>query len=243
MADWFLTNIESYDIVKMLHRGLKLDVVDVVLKYIKNENEEENYLQFIASCIDDKHTTPFTFMGKVYKDHINCSPYGKKMPQRELSSLKYKIYTRLNAGVMQHYKKQQTTLLDFGLKQIKLGNVSKNFDVGQETEQNLKQKTILEVEDMTNRSAEKQILEKLHEEYTEFTNFNLYEVKVEQNNRPEIHFEATAESVDYDNAQLDEEGNYIPDVYLIKGVKSGKYFNATVEKMDSTNEDNSGLSV
>ncbi len=245
MADWFLKNINSNDVERMLRRSLKFDVVNLNLKYIKSEDElKEDFLQFIAACKDATHEVPFTFMGKIYKNYIMCAPLGKSVSQRELGSLKYNVYKRLNGEVMQHYKvKKQTTLTDFGVPPAKTGNVSKVFDVGTPNQKTTKQISIVDGSVLENKSAEHQVLIKLQQEYPEFTNFDIYSLQTVQNNRPEIHFEATAESIDYNNAELDDEGNYVPHTYYIHGVKSGKYFNATVEEQEDTVQNDGMLSA
>ncbi len=245
MADWFLKNINSYDIERMIRRNFKLDVVNLNLKYVKSEDElEEDFMQFSAACKDATHEMPFTFMGKIYKNYIMCSFFGKNVPQRELGSLKYNVYKRLNGNVMQHYKgKEQTTLIDFGVLPAKAGNISKMFDVGAPNQPTSKQVSIIDGSVLENKSDENQVLIKLQQEYPEFTNFDIYSLQTIHNNRPEIYFEATAESIDYNNAELDEEGNYVPHTYYIHGVKSGKYFNATVEEQEDTVQNDGMLSA
>ena len=220
MSVWFLKNVNEEDVSKMLKNAYGCEVLNVDLTFVKNEDEEQQYVQFIAKCKNLMIKNPFTFMGRIFPNKIQCTLFNKPIGKQYLGELKKAVSTRLSQNIFNSKNKKQT-ILD-------------NFTTGLSNTFELNKYDNLEVE-MENKSSEEQIIHKLQETFPEFSGFEIVNLEKVHAPRPELHFTARGEVANYDE-QLDEEGNYAPEVYLFTGVKSGKYFDVVHKKQEEDEE-------
>lgn len=220
MSVWFLKNVNAEDVSKMLKKAYDWDVEKVDLTFVKSEDEEEQHVQFIAKCKNTLLGKSFTFMGRIFSNKIQCNAFNRPIGKQHFKELKQTVSQRLTQNIFAQHKKQ-TIIDDFVPKLSNNCELNKNSN--------------LEVE-MENKTSEEQIIDKLQEKFPEFSGFVIVNLEKVHAPRPELHFVARGEVVDYDDQRLDEEGNYVPQVYLFSGVKSGKYFDVVHEKQETDEE-------
>ena len=126
MADWFLKNINTKDLTRLLKRYYKMEIYDINLCF--NNDKQNPHVWFMALCSKEQHSDVLSLAGNIYPDSIECNFGGKNMGQKAFKALKYSVYKRLNDNVMSHYR-DYAVLDDYDSRVLKnKGNYAKRLN-------------------------------------------------------------------------------------------------------------------